>query len=78
MASTASTMAAQPTAEVVPITTMILNTLVKDKAFLFNAIIAGLLIGYYLICKSSHFYSSHCSGKLMRHERCGNSWKPDG
>jgi hypothetical protein len=53
MASTASTMAVQPTAEVDPITTMILNTLVKDKAFLFNAVIAGLLIGYYLICKSS-------------------------
>jgi fructose-specific phosphotransferase system IIC component len=53
MSNIPPSMAAQPTVEVVPITTMISNTLVKDKAFLFNAIIAGLLIGYYLICKSS-------------------------
>jgi fructose-specific phosphotransferase system IIC component len=52
MSNIPPSMAAQPTAEVVPITTMILNTLVKDKAFFFNAIIAGLLIGYYLICES--------------------------
>lgn len=46
-------MAAQPTAEVVPITQMITNTFTKDPMFMINALIAGLFIGYYLICKSA-------------------------
>lgn len=52
MSSLPSSVAAQPTAEVVPITKMFTDTFTKDPVFLVNAVIAGLAILYYLICGS--------------------------
>ena len=51
MSSLPSTVAAQPTAEVVPITKMITDTFTKDPVFAINAVVAGLAILYYLICQ---------------------------